>query len=339
MNKKFLSSAISLLLAGGIATAATAEVTVYGQIDESLNYTDSDGGTDDINMVSNTSAFGLKGSEDLGGMKAIFKVEFGVAVDEGGAPTGRDQYVGLAFDTAGTVKIGTTSTAYKSPGSKIDPMYRTSIQSRNIGLQSRLHSGKGEEGHGRGTNMIRYDSPNMGGAKITATYQFDSVKAGEDDDPFSVGVTYKTGPVYAFASYITTGQDDDNSAAQVGGRVAIGDTFAVRGIYELDMGLVTGHTNGRVGTSAEDGADIWSIGADATFGANMVSVDFGQQAESDGADGTAATADDVEETDVFRVAFQHMMSNRTKVYAGFARADADNSGESDTGVVGIRHKF
>ncbi len=184
MNKKLIATAMGLVLAGGMGLAS-ADVKLYGQIDVSLDATDSDVGSangtrlsnkvsqsgnpgqgyqDDINMNSNQSAVGVKGSEDLGnGMSAFFKLEYQTDVADSGSNgdgwTGRDQYVGIKMERFGKLTFGATSTAYKSPGSKIDAFYRTSLQSRNIGLQSNLHSGKGEEGQGRGTNIARYDSP------------------------------------------------------------------------------------------------------------------------------------------------------------------------------------
>ena len=197
MNKKLIVTAMGLVMAGAVGLA-NADVKLYGQIDLSLNWTDSDapGFEDDINMTSNTSAFGIKGSEDLGnGMSAFFKLEWDTDLTQGRSDlNGRDQYIGVKMQRFGKMTFGTTSTAYKSPGSKIDAFYRTPLQSRAVGLQSNLHSGKGEEGAGRGTNMVRYDSPKMfGGLGFTGTYQFDSDKTGgqEDDDPYSLGLTYK----------------------------------------------------------------------------------------------------------------------------------------------------
>ena len=76
MIKKTLPTMIGAALAGGV-TVAAADVTVFGHIDTSLDYTDQDGGYDAQNLNSNTSSIGFKGSEDLGnGLKAIFKIDF-----------------------------------------------------------------------------------------------------------------------------------------------------------------------------------------------------------------------------------------------------------------------
>lgn len=359
MNKKLLVSAMGLALAGGMSLA-NADVQLYGQIDMSIDATDVDGGRDDVNMGSNRSAIGFKGSEDLGGFKAIFKSEWQVDTDDAGTAPGtneddtteggdsdgwkaRDQYLGVQSDSLGRLIFGMVSTAYKSPGSKIDPWYRTRLQSRNVGLQSSLHKGRGEEGQGRATNTVRYDSPNWNGLGFTGTYTFDNNETdgppgGEDDDPWSVGLTYKGMGAYLFASYMTTQRGDDDEVYQVGGKYSIAG-FTVRGIYEFDKGLITS-----TGTSMDDGADIWSVGVDYKIANNLITLDYGQGDDNNGVDGIANNADDTAEYDVWRVGAQHMFSKRTKVYLGYTNQDFDstatsNGGETEIVSLGMRHNF
>ncbi len=369
MNKKLIASAMGLVMAGGMGLA-NADVKLYGKVTLSLDAVDSDaaGFQDDINMKSNTSAFGIKGSEDLGnGLSAFFKLEYQLDPTErnsNGSLTDRDQYIGLKMDSFGKLLFGTASTAYKAPGKQIDPFYRTNIQSRDIGLQSNLHSGAGEQGQGRGTNMVRYDTPSMGGLGLTATYQFDNNKNGnaalcdpvtgtdpantacDDDDPYSIGVHYKGGGLYAAASYIDTQQSGDAAAAQLLLKYTMGD-LEVHGIYELDKGLITAQrsnglatsTGGRDGSAGDDGADVWSVGASYTIGNNLIGADFGQGDKSNGKDGVAGTADDVQEYTVWRLGAWHHFSKRTGVFAGYANTDYDVKGEDDIFTLGMRHSF
>ena len=360
MNKKLIVTAMGLVLAGAMGFA-NADVKLYGKLTLELDATDSDvtptdlNGTagsydDDINMNSNTSSIGVKGSEDLGnGLSAFFKMEYQSDITEGGALSGRDQFIGLKMDRFGKMTFGTTSTAYKSPGSKIDAFYRTGLQSRATGLQSNLHSGKGEEGHGRGTNIARYDSPKfLGGVSVMATYQFDSNGQGnnEDDDPYSLGVQYKGGNFYAAASYIDTQQSGDADAAQVLAKYTWND-FSFHGIYELDGGLITAHrsngigdtVNGRDGSAQDDGADIYSVGATYTIGNNLIGADYGHGSDSDGQDGINNTGDDLEEYDTWRIAAYHKFSSRTRVFAGYANQDFEDKGEDDIFSLGMRHNF
>ncbi len=396
MNKKLIVTAMGLVLAGGMSLA-NADVKVYGQLDVSANATDSDVGSnnestsgagdgtklasdigqngagysDDINLTSNTSAVGVKGSEDLGnGMSAIFKVEWDADLVNGGAFKGRDQYVGLKTEGFGKLVFGTTSTAYKSAGSKIDAFYRTPLQMRAVGLQSNLHSGKGEVGQGRGTNMVRYDSPSMGGASFTGTYQFNSNKqksnqfkaAPQDDDTYSLGLQYKGGGLYAAASYISTQQTNDAEAAQFLVRYDMGD-LSFHGIYELDKGLITAQANNgrgqsgkdpsgtstfnRGGSSKDDGADIWSVGLTYKIANNLIGFDYGQRSNSNGKNsvddgkltGINSGYDDIQDYNAWRIAGYHKFSKRTRVYAGYAVTDYNDKGEDDTFSLGMRHNF
>ena len=260
MNNKFLVSALAVAMAGSVGYA-NADVSLYGQLDVSIDATDVDGGSDDVNMGANRSAIGIKGKEKISdNLTAVFKTEFQVDIDDfGQAPgtneddttedgkdgfKGRDMYIGMQGSSWGRLLFGSISTAYKSPGSKIDPWYRTRIQSRNVGLQSSLHKGRGEEGQGRAQNTIRYDTPKFfGGLTGTATYTLDNNEAdGESDSPYSLGVQYKGNGFFGFASYMTTDQEignaDNNEVFQIGGKYNIAG-FGVRGIYEVDKGLIS----------------------------------------------------------------------------------------------------
>jgi predicted porin len=367
---------------------ASADVRLYGQLDLSLDSTDVDGGDDDIQMGSNTSAIGVKGEEDLGnGMSAFFKAEFQVDMDDAERPrsgtnaanlmarendsagfTGRDQYIGLGFESFGKLSFGTMSTAYKSPGGKIDPFYRTRVESRAIGLQSRLHGGKGDEGQGRATHTVRYDTPSWGGFSGIATYTFDNDKTdANDDDPYSLGAQYKGGGALIFASYITTQAGGDDDAWQVGGQYSFGN-IELHGIYEGDGGLITSNViSAQVGavldqlTDAEcaaldpafadcadvqdavdaaavngdagDGQDIWSVGASWTIGNSIIGADYGHGEDHDTFIGNFG------EYDAWRIAGAHSFSKRTKVYLGYANRDDDDLGEVDLWTLGMRHNF
>jgi len=241
---------------------------------------------------------------------------------------------------------------------------------RAVGLQSNLHSGKGEEGQGRATNTARYDSPSIGGFSAIGTYTFDSNKQNqnvppgtcntnpncEDDDPYSLGIQYKGGNFFAAASYISTQGSNDAEAAQFIARYDWND-LSFHGIYELDQGLITaqanngiGQSSGNLGRSAsakDDGADIWSVGATYTIGNNLIAADYGQRSDSDGVNGvndsnlvgSGTTYDDIQEATVWRLAAYHKFSNLTRVYAGYANSDYDDKGEDEIFTLGMRHNF
>jgi len=376
MNKKLIATAMGLVLAGGMGFA-NADVKLYGQLDLSVDSLDVDGGEDDINMGANRSSFGVKGTEDLGnGLNAFFQLEWQVDIDDadiakskfnedesGNGFYGRDQFLGLKGESWGKLTLGTMSTAYKSDAAKLDPMYRTRIQARNTGLQSVLHKGKGENGEGRATNTVRYDTPSWSGVSGTFHYTLDNDKTdANDDDPWGAGIRYSAGNIYAFADYITSSADGDNEAYQLGAKYTMND-FAFWGMYEFDKGLISTLEVGSAladavslgyitdadcgavlgdptATCADladaaageiDGHDIWNIGASYTIGNNLISAGFGM----------AEDYDDINygEYTTWQIAAQHNFSQRTKVYAGYSNTDVDDGPEADLFTVGLRHNF
>jgi predicted porin len=156
---------------------------------------------------------------------------------------------------------------------------------------------------------------------VFGTYTVDNDESdGEDDDPYSLGASYKAGNIYAFASYLTTQAGGDDEATQFGLKYTFGDA-AVWGMYEIDGGLISGDKD----------ADIFNIGASYTIGNNLVSFDYAEGAESDN--------NAVPEYTTWRLGGYHKFSNRTRVYATFAQVDVDNAGEVDVFSLGLRHNF
>jgi predicted porin len=113
MNSKIVLAG-ALLFATAVAHAQSS-VTLFGVLDEGINYTSNAGGhsawqMSGVDMV--TSRWGVKGSEDLGdGLHAIFDLESGFMPENGqayysGRLFGYQSYVGLQSDKFGTLTFG-----------------------------------------------------------------------------------------------------------------------------------------------------------------------------------------------------------------------------------------
>jgi predicted porin len=222
----------------------------------------------------------------------------------------------------------------------IDPLYRTSVQARGIGLQSTLHKGAGEDGQGRAEDTIRYDSPNWNGLQAGGHYtvQTETEDRSNADNPWGVGVQYKNGPFLVFADYITSDAGGDDSAYKVGGKWSFGN-YALYGQYEVDDGLIshlTGAQGGRNATKG-DGADVWEIGGTGTWGNNMLVAAYGQGDDTSGNSGVDINT----EYDVFEIVGVHSFSKRSSVYAGYANIspDANSDRDQDRYTLGMKHKF
>jgi predicted porin len=357
MTKKLLPTMIGVALAGGMA-AAQADVTVFGQIDESIvNSQDYVTSGNDTNFVCTTCSIGFKGSEDLGnGLKAIFKIDFqydinnrnngkvsqsknttGVVTNVTGSAdsiTDRDQWLGLAGNF-GQVRVGTISTTYKSHGAMLDPAYRTVVQQRDWLLQSVLHSGAGQQGQGRSTNTARYDSPDWNGLKVMATYTLDSTNQGQNENPYGFGAQYENGGILVFADYLTTDQGSNDSAYKAGAKYTI-NNFAVFGQYEFDNGLISTNSFGLPvnNPNSVQGADVWMLGTTYTMGNNTL---YGAYAQGDNAQNINFDTS----YDAWEIAGIHSMSKQTFVYLGYGQISPNESNTDDATAwaLGMQHKF
>ncbi len=274
MMKKRLPALMGVALAAGLSVAS-ADVTVFGHIDTSYDYTDQDGGFDASNLNCTTCSFGFKGSEDLGnGLKAMFKIDFEYDTTEQSALKDRDQWLGLG-GVFGQLRVGTISTVYKSHGAMLDPLYRTAQQQRDRGLQSDLHRGAGEDGQGRANNTIRYDSPAWNGLGVGAHYTMQNDTATNDtDSPWGIGGQWQGGSFLAFADYITSDAGGDDDAWKLGGKYNL-SMFSFFAQYENDSGLISARGGNQTAGSG-DGADTWMLGATATMGNTMAYFGWAQ---------------------------------------------------------------
>ena len=332
MNKSILAIALAATMA---APAAMAAPTVYGNIHLSINDVDSN---DDIDMGSNTSAIGVKGSEDLGnGLKAIYKVEFQIDPADAATITNRDQFVGLKGGM-GTIKLGTMSSNYKQKGGAVDSLYRTPAEGRGLmHTQSNLHNGRAIN-RGRMTNAVQYSSPKMGGIQLVANTSVSN----NEDETIGFGLRYETKGFMAFVDWIdakpiTSGLlaaaidagditaaeanpnigNDSESAVKVGGKYST-KAFHVAGQYE----------------DAEDLTGYNYIHLNAGYNIdknNSIQASYGEAEHVDFADA---------DTESFSVAFNHQLSKMTNVYVAYVdrSSDADEL-ENDAFALGIKKKF
>jgi len=395
---------IGAVLAGGMG-AAQADITVFGHLDTAVRNVDqdegwrdtsknpgktgeasrgwltSDGGEskiDDTTFRCTTCSIGFKGSEDLGnGLSVIFKLDFQFDMFKRNKDKDtfrdRDQWLGFKGNF-GQVRWGTISTGYKSHGAMLDPIYRTTGQGRENGLQSYLHTGANEEGGGRSEQTVRWDSPNWNGLKVTAWYTLDSTetdgvnrdgltnpKLEEDDDPYGIGAQYTNGGILVFADYLTNDSNDntngvgDLTAWKVVGKYKV-NNFAFMGQYEnIEQNMWDGtHTDSY--TSGKQEGTWWYVGGTYTMGNNMVYLAYGQN-DWDNIDNYVSTPNDLEATAI-TLAGTHKLSKRTTIYATYTAQtqDADtpvnesrgcnqttgvNCGEVDRDqfAIGMKHKF
>ncbi|WP_206995237.1 porin [Trinickia mobilis] len=221
MKKHVISLAV--LSAFAVPVFAQSSVTLYGVIDEGLNYTNkvatATGGHSVWEMQSGYaqgSRWGLKGTEDLGGgLKAIFQLENGFDVNtgklgQGGLEFGRQAYVGLTQDQYGTVTLGRQ---YDSVVDYLAPL----TANGNWGgyLLSHPYDNDNTDNSFRLNNTVKYASPVFAGFQIGGTYSFSNNTGFANNRAYSLGATYALGGLQVAGAYMAIDNPGTNSSGTV----------------------------------------------------------------------------------------------------------------------------
>ncbi|WP_354165891.1 porin [Burkholderia sp. 567] len=201
-----VATALTILAGSSTAAQAQSSVTLYGIIDEGLNYTSNAKGHGTFQMKSGDtfgSRWGIAGSEDLGGgTRALFRLENGFDVNsgafrQGGREFGRQAWVGLQSDRLGTLSFGR----------QYDP---------TIDLWSGLTGAGGVSGDVashpfdndnadfdfRVNNSVKYTSPNFNGLKAEAMYGFSNDTGFANNRLYSAALQYKLAGLTAALGYL-----------------------------------------------------------------------------------------------------------------------------------------
>lgn len=355
----------SVLAAALVAPAVSiAAPVVYGNIHISLNQAGNDiaGAENNLTLSSNTSAIGVKGSEDLGdGVKAIYKVEFQVnllepattlpsidpndptdsAPREGqGDLEGRDQFAGIKFGI-GVLKAGTMSTNYKQTGEKVDPLYRTPLEARGfLKTQSAvLHDTRRGINRGRQTNTLQYVTPNMAGVRIVANTTF----SGSNDETSGIGIRWQNKTWLVYADWIDSQTGDVSSDGQSVAKCDTTTNCSVESAYKV---------GGSYGTkeffvSLQYEAAENRTGGNYTFGS--ASYNFNKNNQIIFTAGQYSAKDSLIDADSkgYALAYNHKMSRLANLYAGYGKkssSESINSGLTNAGdesmlTMGVRKRF
>ena len=204
----------SMLLLVPVFYLQSEEPTVYGKLWISVESQDTASGTE-VDMVSNSSRLGIKGSMDFGeGIEAIYQAEYEIDPVDGTADESKDRtfkqrnsFVGLK-GSMGTIFLGKHDTATKKSQKKIDLFNDLAGDIKNI-LQ----------GENRMSDLVGYTTPKINGFSAT----FNAIKGTEglgDDsigDSTSTSISYDSENFYialAFDSELK-GYDKFNKSKQL----------------------------------------------------------------------------------------------------------------------------
>lgn len=309
----------SLIVAAALASVgasafAQGTVTVYGRLNVSIESQDVGNADSNTVMQNNSSRWGLKGSEDLGGgMNAGFVLESGFNPANGAAgptlnnPTnafwGRQSEVFLSGKW-GMVRLGNfTSEAYYATADYVS-MHNHDTGTSSDAFYTYL---------GRDTSKVSYRAPSFGGA----TFEIGtSISSPTQEDTLDLALNYDAGPMHLGAGYQMQG--DANQ-------------FGLRGLYEMGAFTFGGYYQ-RSDLPVIGSRDNFRLSGMYTMGSTELHLNWGTT------NGYSNLTND--SADQFTIAVNQNLSKRTKIYAFYTKITSDiPSGEFSSFAVGVRHNF
>ena len=356
MKKSFI--ALTVLAASGVASAQST-VTLYGLVDAYVGSQKIDGLTQSgVNLASpaggsggglNTSRFGLKGSEDLGGgLKANFVLEAGFDPSTGVANNytshytgktdnaifGRQSWVGLSGGF-GEVRLGKMWTPYDEVKGSGAAAFDANIfaPAGNVWASNGYNDRPG--------NSVYYATPSFGGVTAAAMYSLGENKTATPAGTVSAGkigavnIAYAGGPVGAALSYQTekaTGSTIATKFTQVNASYDFGVVKLLGALGRVKDGLNPYGLAVSKSTEYQIGLDV------PVSSAVTLSGGYAHSKDTQYAGGSDITRKG------YGLAGLYALSKRTNLYAGVQ--DSKQNAYALTGenkiriyALGVRHTF
>jgi predicted porin len=337
MQKKL----IALAIAGLASTAAFAQsnVTVYGRVDYGyVNSSGSDGGvhatgtrSEFASGVGAGSRLGFKGAEDLGnGLKAIFELEYGLGVDNGGTTNvntltaknpmwNRHSYVGLTGGF-GTFVGGRVDGDRYSVWNSYDPFEGGTVANAASLSMDQVT---------RGDNAIAYISPDFSGFRVLTFYTSQlignengglftascaSVPAQQNNCDLrgeGLNLEYSNGPIRATVNYEEF--KAKNAAPEV--KIKVSNIAAS---YDFGVAKVSAlFDTHKTDNSATDDMRNWLVGISAPVGGSgVVRASYTRHEQKN---------DSNFDCNKFGIGYKYNLSKRTNIFTDYARISNSSS--------------
>ena len=345
MQKKLIAIAVAAVLVPAAAMADTANVAVYGRLNVSVDHQNDVTGQNSSTFVNtNSSRFGVKGSEDLGGgLSAIFQVETNVnltgtgrggngntvansAAANYGAFGGqvRDTFLGLASNDLGKIQFGRL------------PMenhwvYEYNLFADQIGDLGNFNSPVG----GRANGEVLYTTPNMQG--ITANLQYYPTSSIAPDaaagstagakNSYGMKLNYNASGLNASFNYLnrSTGLDTEYKP------------IVVSASYDFGPGSVGGQymRDKRDAGAASAKRNIYNIGGKLIVGGNgALKAQYSRANDATGTTANGLTVGTSTGARMFAIGYDHNLSKRTTLYVAYANTRNDSGAAFGVGGNG-----
>ncbi len=299
---------IALVASMALVSAAQADTKFYGKMNVAVAYEDE---SEVFVVQSSASRLGVKGSEDLGTSKLIYKAEYEIAIDDGygtnqsGADNDtntlkpRDAYIGLAYNGMGSVKMGHMDTPLKKSQGKFD-LFNDVVDIKNV-----------LDGENRMANSVNYTTEKMGSVQSSV-----SVILPEDgsSEGVSANVVYTEGAIYASVAL------DNKVKGEATQRVTM--------IYNLGDMKIGALVNNVDKTDTKGDELGFAVIASMKMGVNTLKAQY-----ETGEQKTAGAS-------VLSLGVDHKLAKSTKAFAFFSQFSADdNTLKTTVLALGLEHKF
>lgn len=309
----FQRSLLALAALASMGAHAQSNVTLYGRLDVSVNALRFSGpnATSERTVSSDTSYWGLRGVEDLGGgNSAYFKLESQFQADTGvqGNTTtffNRESYVGLRSERLGSLALGAQFTPHIWLTGKVDPFSRG-----YLGHIANLFQGAPRGYQPVMNNAVQYTTPNLGGVtgRIMA-----GAREGGLGTTHGAGLEYGAGPLTLGVTYDAL----NVTAASVGlpgAQPSVRSrTIGLGASYDFKVVRVMGYyqTNDADRLARVDG---WMLGAIVPVGQGSIRVGY-----------SANNLTTTGEARQLAIGYTHLLSKRTTVYTTIAKTTNDGT--------------
>jgi len=303
---------LSTLLLVPVLYLQSEEPTVYGKLWISVESQDTASGTE-VDMVSNASRLGIKGSMDFGeGIEAIYQAEYEVDPVDGTADESKDRtfkqrnsFVGLK-GSMGTIFLGKHDTATKKSQKKIDLFNDLAGDIKNI-LQ----------GENRMSDLVGYTTPKINGFSAT----FNAIKGTEGLGDDSIGDSTSTSISYDSENFYIALAFDSELKGYDSTRLTLQIPF-----NRSQLGIMYQDSK-KLSTGVEE--DGYVISFSQKVG-DKGTLKF-QQAESDMK---------LDSGKQFSFGYDYKLSSKAKAFFFFTDLSGDNtSKEKEITGIGFEYKF
>lgn len=323
---KFSKSLIAAATILAIAPLTHAEVKsdglleIYGRASFSVDKLDDGAAYNRLNLSSNASRLGFKGSKKIGNLTGIWQVEQEIQINldnkastETNRLASRDTFAGLQGDF-GTVRVGKFDTPFKVAREPFNLFGDQLGDMRNL---TRVGDAKFDE---RLNNMLEYQTPVMNGFQGKLAYSFHSGTSAtttsgvdQNEDATSASLGYKAGNLEATLAFESYGSNTATTGKRDASRAAIGykvtPELRVVGFYQTANSVTTsGNKN--------QGAEVTGLGLEYMVTPTIALKAHYMDRKTDVANSNA---------NMYTVGAEYRYDKALRFYANYASVDNDSA--------------